>query len=201
MKFMARILIAILVVAMMFSVVGCGNTTQNGGNSNGGNEAKDEPTKTEDYFYKEEDVQNSLEDVEYTPSEENLIGVAVYPIEVGTLEYTYGIGDLISLTESAIWKTMYVDFYRDPNGEASGNLFSGNASYWEFDEDGKHYGEYQSSTEFLYIGYIYEIDGEIYILTTHDLVDFQDGVSVLNIKTIRTYSDGSDVTFKFIIRK
>lgn len=201
MKFMARILIAMLVIAMMFSVVGCGNTTQNGGNSNGGNEAKDETTKPEDYFYTEEDLQDTIEDVEYTPSEENLIGVAVYPIEVGTLAYTYGIGDLISLTESAIWRTMYVDFYQDPTGKDSGNVFSGNASRWGRDEDGKRYGEYQSSTEFLYLGYIYEIDGEIYILTTHDLVDFQNDVSVLTIKTIRTYSDGSDVTFKFTIRK
>lgn len=96
---------------------------------------------------------------------------------------------------------MYVDFYQDPTGKDSGNVFSGNASRWGRDEDGKHYGEYQSSTEFLYLGYIYEIDGEIYILTTHDLVDFQNDVSVLTIKTIRTYSDGSDVIFRFTIRK
>lgn len=200
MKFMARILIAILVVAMMFSVVGCGNTKQNGGNSNGANGATNEQENNDPGFYEEVDLQNRFEDIEYTPSEENLIGVAIYPIEAGTTKYTYDVGEMISINADGNWKTMLINSFFDSDADCTYNIWAGNAAEWENDDEGR-YGEYQSLTEFLYIGYIYEIDGEKYILTTHDLVNFQDGVSVMSIKTIRTYTNGDPVVFRFIIRK
>ncbi len=210
---MARVLAIALIIAMIMTIVGCGNI-QNGGNSNdvngdnnqvgninggNGNENIGPGTDDEDATYQEEDLLN-LVDEEYVPSEENLIGVAIYPISVADKKYAYNVGDLIPIEEAGLWKAIYVSYFVDDEGNG-GNLFEGNTSMWKWsDEEQKFYGEYESATEFLYIGYVYELYERIYILTTHDLVNFNDdGVSVMSVTTIRTDSNGDNVSFDFTI--
>lgn len=211
MKTMARIFAIFLMIALVVSIVGCGNTNQNGGNSgdvNGGNNqnvnngasADNEANKPiEEEFYQKEDIENGFRDVEYTPNEENLIGVAIYPVFVDAQKYAYNIGDLVPIEKASSWRTMYITYFVDDEGNG-GNLFEGTREMWKWsDEEQKFYGECELETEILYVGYVYELEGKLYILTTHDLVNFQDGVGIINVKTIRTNSDGDNIAFDLTI--
>ena len=200
-----KILAILLMIAVMMSVVGCDNTDQNGGNgsvvSDNYGAENNGSTNVDDDVYQEEDLQSGLADVEYIPSEENLIGVAIYPISVFEKKYAYNVGDLIPIEEAEVWKAIYVTYTVGDDG-SGGNVFEGNSSMWKWNGDEqKSYGEYESKTEFLYVGYVYETDGKVCILATHDLVNFRDGVSVINVKTIRTNSDGDNIAFDLTIYK
>jgi hypothetical protein len=201
MKFMARILAIVLMIAMMVSVVGCGNTTQNGGNNNGAN-VDDKNTivdnensnvggngndniANEDANDNSDDGENEVNgpiDIPYTPNPEGLIGIAVYPVS-NFADYTYQNGEIAPSFYN--WKYIYIHV----------DYFGAGQNYIEFDDniigrdvncvDGINTltGTYVSSND-AYLGYVYVDDmGEHFIVATNDLVNFDDGVGVNTIET------------------
>ena len=151
MKTMARILMAMLVIAMMVCVVGCGNNNgvENNDVENTGNE------NVVDTNPKQEEIIDNY----YEPATENLVGVALYPVE-DKYNYPYKLEEHV--TDMSKWKFIYkIDentYAYDDNivdrAEGRGAYISDKGYYW---------------------GYVYCENGSYYILATYDYCDCSDG--------------------------
>ena len=177
---MARILAILLVVAMMVSVVGCGNTTQNG--------VSDVEDNVTDSQFK------GMVDEEYVPAPENLIGIAVCPYELNM----WNVGDLIHIDVSTRWGTAYIEEVED------GFVYCG--TMWNLSAGTKSeiFAEYVMDANYkgLYMGYIYLIDGEVYVLATKDLVAFDENNSAIcRINTPYTDVDGTVLGIELRIQR
>ena len=167
---MAKLLAIVLMIAMMVSVVGCGNTTQNG--------VSDVEDNVTDSQFK------GMVDEEYVPAPENLIGIAVCPYELNM----WNVGDLIPIDVSTRWGTAYIEEVED------GFVFCG--TMWNLSAGTRKgfFAEYVMDTtnyRGLYMGYIYLIDGEVYVLATKDLVAFDENNSAIcRMDTPYTDADG-----------
>jgi hypothetical protein len=182
---MARILIAILVVAMMFNIVGCGKVTQDGVS---GKPEMNDVEKNNDLTNKNEetsDVQTEgFVETYYRPETDGLVGIAVYPID-NVETFPYSIGEKVQL--SSDWKFVYsveenVVVY-DDNIVGRGAWF---ASEDEFIVNGSYASIYDSVW-----GYVYYKNNELYIVATHDLVESD----VLNSDAREFHVDGFSMYF------
>jgi hypothetical protein len=189
---MARILAALLVLVMMFSVVGCGNTNQNGENSNdvgnvndgdGTNNGENNGTSIQEF-----------EDVDYTPVTEGLLGIAMWNLTEEPYPYVENQAIVIDNSiYSTMWKFYYVEHCSD--GYSTTKWGQYDVTYGENNEVIVNY----SSEATLVLGYIYMIDNKATIVATHDVVDYDETNTATFDFTVS--SEGySPYNYKFVIK-
>lgn len=158
---LARIFIAMLVIAMMFNIVGCGVTQPGTSGKSEMNDNNNDPTNKND---ETSDVQTEgFVETYYVPETDGLVGIAVYPID-NVETFPYSIGQKVQL--SSDWKFVYsieenVVVY-DDNIVGRGAWFASD----EFIVNGSYASIYDSVW-----GYVYYKNNELYIIATHDLVE------------------------------
>ena len=134
-------------------------------------------------------------DEDYIPAQENLIGIAVCPYELNM----WNVGDLIPIDESTRWGTAYIEKVED------GFVYCGTMWNLSAETKSEFFAEYGIDTMYnkgLYMGYIYLIDNEIYVLATKDLVTFDEsGNATCSINTPYTYSDGVVLTIELRLHR
>jgi hypothetical protein len=196
MKFMARILAIVLMIAMMVSVVGC-NAINN--NEDIDNNSQNEETSKNDVdnggFFDKLFGKEEVVDVEYEPSVEGLVGIAVYEIPKGE-EYPFKLDEKVLRSEQKYygfnkWESIYFNFFEDIGGYT---IQSGkNVEKVEKLENNQIFisASYIAKGDNLYWGYVYQVNGELYIIPTTDLVNFDDNNSANKTMNIC----GSEVSF------
>jgi hypothetical protein len=151
MKFMARILIAMLVIAMMCCVVGCN------GNNAGTNDVENENAGTNNVVDTNPKQEEIIDDY-YVPDTENLVGIAVYPVDDRN-NYPYACGEKV--TNLSDWKFIY---------QIDENTYAYDDNIVRRSEG---YGTFVSDKNF-YWGYVYVDNNNYYIIATHDYCDLMD---------------------------
>ena len=195
---MARILAILLVVAMMVSVVGCGNTTQNGENSN---VTDANISNKNDGFFGKLFGKDEYVDEDYEPDMEGLVGIAVYEVPKGE-DYPFEVGQKLLKSEQIYygfnkWEKFYFNFVSDGFSMRK----SKNVSFEETWEGDKRFisAVCSASRDQLYWGYVYqtEVGGEYYIVATNDLVNFDENNSANKTMDI----EGTQVSFTVTYNK
>ena len=161
---MARILAALLVLVMMFSVVGCGNANQNGENSNVND---GDGTKNGD-VNSGTSIQE-FEDVDYTPVTEGLLGIAMWTMTDEPYPYLENQAIVI---DNSIYSTMWEFYYVEAFSDGYGTTKWG--SYEVTDRENNEVIVNYSSEATLVLGYIYMIDNKATIIATHDVVNYDE---------------------------
>ena len=148
MKFMARILIAMLVIAMMCCVVGCN------GNNAGTNDVENENAGTNNVVDTNPKQEEIIDDY-YVPDTENLVGIAVYPVDDKN-DYPYACGEKV--TNLSDWKFVYkIDESTYAYDDNIINRWDGGGCY--------------ISNKDYYWGYVYMNNSSVWIVATHDFCD------------------------------
>ena len=185
---MARILAALLVLVMMFSVVGCGNTNQNGENSNvndgdGTNNGENNGTSIQEF-----------EDVDYTPVTEGLLGIAMWNLTEEPYPYVENQAIVI---DNSIYSTMWEFYYVEhlSYGYSTTKWGQYDVTYGENDEVIVNY----SSEATLVLGYIYMIDNKATIIATHDVVDYNEN-NAANFEFTISSEGYMPYNYKFVIK-
>ena len=158
---MKKLLVILLTLVMLVSVLtacgeGGGNATpsvDHGGNSNNNTTNNDNATNNNNT------PSGPIEDEYYEPATENLVGVALYPVEDKN-DYQYELGEKV--TDMSKWKFIYKI---DENTYAYDDNIVKRA-------EGR--GVYVSDKDY-YWGYVYCENGSYYIIATHDYCDCDGG--------------------------
>jgi hypothetical protein len=164
MKKFLTIVLAIVMVAMMFVMVGCGKTvgnnnedgsTNNDGNSVINTDKNNNNNKTEE-----------IVDKVYIPDTENLVGIAVYPVKDGDYPYVEGQ----KITDFSDWKFFYIDG-EVGTSETTRVVFDGNIIDRDVVQRTNRIsisGCYETN-ERTYWGYIYNVEGDLYLIATEHI--------------------------------
>ena len=185
---MARILAALLVLVMMFSVVGCGNTNQNGENSNDIGNVNDGDGTNNGTSIQE------FKDVDYTPVTDGLLGIAMWTMT--DEPYPYLENQAIVIDDS-IYSTMWEFYYVEAFSYGYGTTKWG--QYEVIDGENNEVIVNYSSEATLVLGYIYMIDNKATIIATHDVVEYGE-TNTANFD-FTVFSDGySPYNYKFVIK-
>ena len=195
---MARILAALLVLAMMFSVVGCGNTNKNSENSNDvdnnyvGNVNDGDGTNNGD-ANNGTSIQE-FKDVDYTPVTEGLIGIAMWTMTDEPYPYLENQAIVIDNSiYSTMWEFYYVEHYSYGYGTTKWGQYE--VTHIENNDYIVNY----SSEATLVLGYIYIIDNKATIIATHDVVDY-DETNTANFE-FTIFAEGCEpYNYKFVIK-
>ena len=166
-KFLAIILILVMLVSMLTACGGTNNdTTVNNGDNNANNNSNNNSNKEK----------QDIEDVYYEPELENLVGLAIYPVDDRN-DYPYEIGEKV--TDFSDWKYLYCKAAESEDKEPTA-VFDDNIVAREFKNE-YYYGltsvcsgEYVSTKDF-YWGYVYTVNNETFIIATHDFADWSEG--------------------------
>ena len=165
------IVLAIVMVAMMFVMVGCGNTS--GNNKEGSINDDNDSVITND--------KNNTGEVskKYIPDTKNLIGIAVYRVAAGE-KYPYRQGQ--KLTNFDDWKFFYVDVNSDPaNVVFDDNVVDRSIKY--VDDNIVVKCSYKTN-DTIYWGYIYKENTDMYLLATQDCISESSSWSVDGLGSI-----------------
>lgn len=195
MKKFLTIVLAIVMIATMFVMVGCGKTAGNN-NEDGSTNNKDGNNSVIDTDKNNNNKTEELVNKPFfpEPDSKNLVGIAVYPIEPGE-KYPYVERQMVE--DFSGWHYFYLDdevsngkntlcyrfgeiSWEAISGEESKDYFNGRVPI--FDDkiiDRKIYIREESaslyvgyaSNNYCYLGYIYQVDGSLYIMATEQLAD------------------------------
>ena len=192
-----RILAIVLMVAVMMSVVGCGNANQNNENSNGINDVVGDSNDVVSDNNDEEVVIDPLVDVEYTPNTEGLIGFAVYPVKNGV--YPYNEGDIVEGRDNCIvagWRMVFTKCLDDGYNTFCPYDFSKENNNTE----GTEYTTTYIAESLLVWGYVYQQGEDVFIVTTRDIVNYDENGSVTKDVTVGIEGSQSH-TLHFVVKQ
>lgn len=166
MKKFLTIVLAIVMVAMMFVMVGCGKTVDNN-NEDGSTNNNDGNNSVIDTDKNNNNKTEEIVDKVYIPDTENLVGIGVYPVKDGE-KYPYVEGQKI--TDFSDWKFLYVDG-EVGTSETTKVVFDNTVVGRDISVIGDDLimsADYEANN-LAYWGYIYNNNGEIYLVATEDI--------------------------------
>ena len=182
---MKKFLTIIFALIMLLSVLtACGGVNNDGTSVSG---SKDKNTNSDNTNSNNTSKQD-IEDVYYEPELENLVGLAIYPVDDRN-DYPYEIGEKV--TDFSDWKYLYCKAAesedKEPTAVFDDNIVNrGFKNEYYYGLTSSCSGEYVSTKDF-YWGYVYTVNNETFILATHDFADWSEGPNTFTeIKHIDT---------------
>jgi hypothetical protein len=128
-----------------------------------------------------------------------LVGIAVYEVPKGE-DYPFEFEQKLLKSDSRYygfnkWEKYYIDYIAD----GLTNMTSKNVVFEEkWENDLKFISlSYSAKREQVYWGYVYDVNEEIYIVATNDLVNFDENNSATKTMNI----DGAEVSFTVTYNK